>query len=105
MNNDDQQSVIPDLPGVQQTNVSGQSSDSGGSLDPNFVAMNDLQRQVSTLPQEASDTDLIEKEWVTALQDVVAHTSEDPYTQQNQISSIKSDYLRKRYNKEVKQGG
>jgi hypothetical protein len=62
-------------------------------------------QQVSiTLPEEASDSELIEKEWVLKAKEVVAHTSDDPYTQQAHISKIKADYMKKRYGKDIKVG-
>lgn len=50
----------------------------------------------------ADDTELIEKEWVTKAKQIVAATKEDPYTQTKEISKFKADYLKKRYNKDLK---
>lgn len=61
-----------------------------------------LQSQISSLPPEANDVDLIEKEWVLHLKYIVNQTSEDPYKQQAEISKAKADYMRKRYNKNIK---
>lgn len=66
--------------------------------------MNELKRSIVQLPQEATDSDLIEKEWVDALKGLVAHTSEDPFTQQHEISKVKTEYMLKRYNKKIGQG-
>ena len=74
-------------------------------LDFDNKNMQNLQKKVVSLPVEANDTDLIEKEWVNVLQDIVRHTSEDPFTQQNEISRLKVDYMKKRYNRDVKHGG
>lgn len=68
-------------------------------------SMQSVQKMVVSLPSEASDTDLIEKEWINVLQNIVKHTSEDPYTQQAEISKVKADYMKKRYNKDIKQSG
>ena len=68
-------------------------------------SMTNLHKKVIALPPEANDSDLIEKEWVTALQDIVAHTSEDPFSQQREISKIKAEYMMIRYNKTIKQDG
>ncbi len=51
----------------------------------------------------ASDIDLIEKEWVLKAKAIVAHTHGDPYTQNKEINKIKADYIKKRYNKDIKQ--
>ncbi|NBU33931.1 hypothetical protein EB118_02545 [bacterium] len=51
----------------------------------------------------AHDVDLIEKEWVQKAKAIVAHTTGDPYTQNKEINKIKADYIKKRYNKDIKQ--
>ena len=56
----------------------------------------------SPTPLVADDADLIEKEWVIKAKQIVAATSEDPYTQNREISKFKADYLKKRYNKDIK---
>ena len=56
----------------------------------------------STMPQIADDTDLIEKEWVEKAKQIVAQTAHDPYLQNREINRVKADYLKKRYNKDVK---
>lgn len=53
-------------------------------------------------PQIADDTDLIEKEWVIKAKEIVARTAHDPHLQNKEINKFKADYLKKRYNKEVK---
>lgn len=55
-----------------------------------------------SVPEEASDTDLIEKEWVERAKQIVDHTREDPYEQQKALSQMKADYMKKRYNKDIK---
>lgn len=51
----------------------------------------------------AEDADLIEKEWVARAKEIVAHTHGDPYSQNKEMSKIKADYIKKRYNKDIKQ--
>lgn len=53
-------------------------------------------------PMIADDLDLIEKEWVKKAKDIVAMTIGDPYRQNQQISEMKVDYIKKRYNKDIK---
>ena len=53
-------------------------------------------------PMVAEDIDLIEKEWVKKAKDIVAMTLGDPYRQNQQISEMKVDYIKKRYNKDIK---
>jgi hypothetical protein len=53
-------------------------------------------------PATADDSDLIEKEWVEKAKQIVAATREDPHAQNRQMSRFKADYLKKRYNKDIK---
>lgn len=55
-----------------------------------------------TVPDEAADADLIEKEWVERAKQIVDHTRDDPREQQNALSRMKADYMKKRYNKDIK---
>ena len=59
------------------------------SIDPKIKEM------IVALPQEAQDTDLIEKEWVEKAKRIVEHTSDDPYVQQNELAKMKADYMKK----------
>lgn len=53
-------------------------------------------------PIIADDNDLIEKEWVLKAKEIVAKTRQDPYQQNKEVERIKADYMKKRYNKDVK---
>ncbi len=50
----------------------------------------------------ASDVDVIEKEWVNLVQNIVNSTQDSPYTQQKEISKVKAQYMQKRYGKTVR---
>lgn len=50
----------------------------------------------------ADDADLIEKEWVMRAKAVVEQTKEDPFVQNKELNRVKADYIKKRYNKDVK---
>jgi len=50
----------------------------------------------------ADDSDLIEKEWVDKAKAIVAQTKDDPHLQNQEITKVKTDYLKKRYNKDIK---
>lgn len=58
-------------------------------------------RALVPTPEEASDSDLIEKEWVIKAKQIVEHTAEDPFQQQEELAKMKEDYLKKRYNKSI----
>jgi hypothetical protein len=51
-------------------------------------------------PQIADDVDLIEKEWVEKAKQIVNQTKEDPNLQSTEIDKFKTDYIKKRFNKE-----
>lgn len=54
------------------------------------------------MPQIADDTDLIEKEWVDKAKEIVEQTAHDPHLQNQELTKVKVDYLKKRYNKDLK---
>lgn len=105
--NSTSQSNAPDniLPPVQQP------ADSGAPLDVNSAVANQLPQEVDQsippsralipTPEEAADADLIEKEWVLKAKQIVEHTAEDPFSQQEELSKMKADYMKKRYNKDL----
>lgn len=82
---DDSQRV--DIPTPQQTSNSG-----------NPLTASDSQ----VITPDAGDVDLIEKEWVEKAKSIVNGTLGDPHTQSEKISQMKADYIRKRFNKEIR---
>lgn len=52
-------------------------------------------------PTVASDLDIIEKEWVDKAKKIVRETQDDPYQQGKKISELQSDYIDKRYGREL----
>ena len=52
--------------------------------------------------QASDETDLIEKEWVTKAKQIVEKTRDDPYKQSEELTVVKADYIKKRYNKTIK---
>lgn len=55
-----------------------------------------------TNPVIADDADLIEKEWVMKAKEIVERTKQDPYVQNKEVEQMKADYMKKRYNKDIK---
>lgn len=53
-------------------------------------------------PDIADDTDLIEKEWVVKAKHIVEQTKNDPHLRNQEINKIKADYIKKRYNKDIR---
>lgn len=50
----------------------------------------------------SDDSDLIEKEWVSKAKQIVERTRDDPYKQSEELTVVKVDYMKKRYNKTIK---
>ncbi|HMH30851.1 MAG TPA: hypothetical protein VK534_00035 [Methylomirabilota bacterium] len=48
------------------------------------------------------DDDLIEKEWVNKAKQIVEKTRDDPYKQSEELTVVKADYMKKRYDKTIK---
>lgn len=75
-------------------------------LPPN-PASNPQQTDVSATTQSATPTvvddgDLIEKEWVNKAKQIVDHNRNDPYKQSEELTVFRADYMKKRYNKNIK---
>lgn len=54
------------------------------------------------VPAIAEDIDLIEKIWVKKAKEIVEATNGDPHKQTDQINKMKVEYIKKRYNKDIK---
>lgn len=103
---------------IRSTQLEQGKSDSGGSpasLPPvskqQDSSSDDVQTQdnnssmSATLglnPMIADDADLIEKEWVQKAKSIVEETKDDPREQNKQLTKVKADYLKKRYNRDLK---
>lgn len=75
------------------------------SVDPSTYDQSQVSAiPLSSTPATAEDVDLIEKEWVEKAKQIVHSTQGDPYAQSQQLNQMKSDYIKKRYNREVKAG-
>lgn len=59
---------------------------------------------VGDTPLAASDDDLIEREWVDKAKRIVQDTRSDPYQQEDKVSKLQADYLKKRYGKDLGSG-
>ncbi|MBI4034713.1 hypothetical protein HY380_02315 [Candidatus Saccharibacteria bacterium] len=53
----------------------------------------------------AQDIDLIEKQWVSRTKTVLEQNRDDPYKQKNEVSRVKADYVKKRFNKIIRTAG
>ena len=52
-------------------------------------------------PVVASDSNVIEKEWIDKVKQVVSSTKDNPYEQQNKVSKLMADYVLKRYGRKI----
>lgn len=50
----------------------------------------------------ADDGDLIEKEWVEKAKAIVERTRNNPYQQSEELTEVKADYMKRRYDKALK---
>lgn len=98
---DDNEAVLPSIqqPQDQPLSVPPPMSGSDDVSSPDQTVPDS--RALIQIPDEAGDSDLIEKEWVLKAKQIVDHTSEDPFTQQQELSKMKADYLKKRYNRDL----
>ena len=66
-----------------------------------IASQQDASAPPATNPQLADDVDVIEKEWVDRAKQIVNATHDNPRRQEREVSQLQSDYLKKRYNKDV----
>lgn len=101
----------PETRGMQAPSArpSGQQPDPAMPLDPQALQPIGTTTPASapdanayTAALMADDADLIEKEWVTRAKAIVMHTKDDPHAQNREMNKVKADYLKKRYNKDLK---
>ncbi len=109
--------IIPELGGVATPELRGAQPVAGTTSQPlqvptDIPGANPLNIQpISNSTQQgqqtsaaliADDSDLIEKEWVIKAKAIVMQTRDDPHKQNSEMSKVKADYLKKRYNKDLK---
>lgn len=58
----------------------------------------------ATVPTTAADVDVIEPEWVKKAEEVVAKHRDDPRQEETAVENLQREYLRARYNLDVKPG-
>lgn len=75
---------------------------------PPAPAANPLTQLQATMPvteAPAEDVDTaFDEEWVGKAREVVARTREDPYAQSQALGKLKAQYIKARYNKDLKIG-
>lgn len=69
---------------------------------PPAPSSDDSSTTVPSAALTADDGDLIEKEWVLKAKSIVERTRDDPYKQTEELTGVKADYMKQRYNKTIK---
>lgn len=75
-----------------------------GTSQPNaaiFTTNDTVASSGASFPVVAGDDDVIEKEWVDLLKDIVKNTHGDPYVREKQVKQAQIDYLKKRFGRSV----
>ena len=55
-------------------------------------------------PQQDDNSDNLDREWIYKAKEIVEKTKHDPFTESRELSKVKADYLKIRYNKQLKVG-
>lgn len=102
----------PERPAAQEVQPAGPVQGGPALPSPTPAPAQTLQQQVAPVlnplaaqdgnPASANDEEVIEKEWVDRAKHIVQQTKTDPYKQEQEVSKLQADYLKKRYGKEVK---
>jgi hypothetical protein len=66
------------------------------------TALGPVESAAPAMPAMADDVDLIEKEWIVKAKEIVERTKDDPRQQSVEMTRVKADYIKKRYDKDVK---
>lgn len=77
--------------------VDDQTQQVAPSADPSAVTP-------PAAPLTAADVDVIEPEWVKKAEKAVADNRDDPHAEEKAVEEVQIEYLKKRYNLDVKSG-
>jgi len=67
------------------------------------IGNSDVAQNTTTVdaPLIAKDDDLIENEWIKKAKKIVTETQDDPHKQEEAVSKLQVDYLKKRFGREL----
>lgn len=71
------------------------------ALDPAAIASAGAQQAASS-PGDSSNTDELDRQWIQKAKMIVAQTKANPYIESHELGRVKADYMKIRYNKEIK---
>ena len=92
---------LPPVPSLSDTPTSMPITIAAVPLS-STTAQTDDSSSTASVPTVADDGDLIEKEWVEKAKAIVSGTKNDPFQQSKKVNHFKADYMKKRYNKDIK---
>lgn len=96
---------LPMIPAVSPVDPSAGGQDDAGAVVSDDTAKITPATKVlldSNNPDVAEDADVIEKSWVKRAKDIVNDTHDDPRKQKEALSEFKADYMKKRFDKDIK---
>ncbi|HYH36007.1 MAG TPA: hypothetical protein VD706_00735 [Candidatus Saccharimonadales bacterium] len=99
-----QPSQFPPMPPMTPPSVPQQT---GPAMPPADMPQNPIKTDVQATtqmatPQVIDDGDLIEKEWVHKAKQIVDQNRDNPHKQSEELTVFRADYMKKRYNKNIK---
>lgn len=71
------------------------------STDPPAVVSDNVAASTDGVSND-DNSDALDEEWVSKAKAIVERTKNDPYAESKELSRAKADYLRVRYNKQLK---
>jgi hypothetical protein len=93
--------VVTGVP-MQQAQPSPTYQDAATLLNQaNSIGVSDTATPAAS-EEEADNEDQLDEMWVAKAREIVEQTKDDPYKQTRAISRIKADFLKSRYQKELK---
>jgi hypothetical protein len=100
-------SSMPAMPQAMPTAAPQQAQPAGAiSVPPAEVPGQPFGAAPASVPDaaavQADDESSVDQEWITKARDIVAKTHSDPYLLSQEISKIKAQYIKVRYNKDIK---
>jgi hypothetical protein len=78
--------MLSAMPADSGSNIASAQSNGGGSAAATIT----------------DDNDKVEKEWVDKVRRIIEQTKYDPYRQSEELTVVKADYMKQRYNKIIK---
>jgi hypothetical protein len=82
--------------------IVSRAANSLGSSEPVPIPSMSLNGLSAASPLLADDNDVIEDEWIDIAKRIIKEYRADPYTLSRALISLRAEYMKKRYNKDIK---